>query len=151
MYNKQTMRVVLDTSVLVAGLRSRRSASFVLLKMVQARTLLPLVTIGMFFEYEDVLKRAEHLEATEMDIARIDRFLGALASVAEAVEVHMRWRPQLRDAGDELVLEAAINGRAEMLVTHNVRDFQDAAPRFGLTLTTPGALLARREDWRTLR
>ena len=145
------MRVVLDTSVLVAGLRSRRGASFVLLQMVQTRMLIPLVTIGSFLEYEDVLKRPEHLEATGMDIAQVDRFLGALASVAEAVEVHMRWRPQLRDAGDELVLEAAINGRAEMLVTHNLRDFQDAAPRFGLDLMTPGALLAGRDDWRRLR
>ena len=145
------MRVVLDTSVLVAGLRSRRGASFVLLQMVRARMLIPLVTIGSFLEYEDVPKRLEHLEATGMGIAQVDRFLGALASVAEAVEVHMRWRPQLRDAGDELVLEAAVNGRAEALVTHNVRDFREAAPRFGLSVARPGDLLARHPEWRTPR
>ena len=78
----------------------------------------------------------------------IDRFLGGFAALAEPVEVHLRWRPQLRDAGDELVLEAAVNGRADALVTHNIRDFQGAAERFGLDLTTPGDLLARRSGWR---
>lgn len=145
------MLVVFDTSVLVSGLRSAKGASFALLRMVRVRALTPLVTIGLFLEYEDVLKRPDQLEANGMTIELTDRFLGAFAATAEPVEVHMRWRPQLRDAGDELVLEAAINGRAEALITHNVRDFRQAAPRFGLTLTTPGGFLAGRTDWRTLQ
>ena len=56
-------------------------------------------------------------------------------------EVHTRWRPQLRDADDELVLEAAINGRADALVTYNVRDFREAALRFGLRIARPAGLL----------
>ena len=142
------VRVVLDTSVLVAGLRSRNGASFALLRLVRDGKVVPLVTIGLFLEYEDVLKRPEQLEANGMTRDLIDRFLGALAALAEPVEVHLRWRPQLRDAGDELVLEAAVNGRAGALVTHNVRDFQGAAERFGLDLTTPGDLLDRHPEWR---
>ena len=144
------MRAVLDTSVLVAGLRSRNGASFVLLRMVQHRRIVPLVTIALFLEYEDVLKRTETREASKMTMDTVDRFLGGLAAAAEPVEVHLRWRPQLRDAGDELVLEAAVNGRAEALVTHNVADFRSAAPRFGLRLMRPGELLAERDDWRSL-
>ena len=142
------MRVVLDTSVLVAGLRSRNGASFALLRLVQAEKVVPLVTIGLFLEYEDVLKRPEQLEANGMTRDLIDRFLGGLAALAAPIEVHLRWRPQLRDAGDELVLEAAVNGRAGALVTHNVRDFRGAAERFGLDLLTPGEFLAKRSDWR---
>jgi len=41
--------------------------------------------------------------------------------------VHLRWRPQLRDPDDGLVLEAAVNGRADALVTDNVKDFRDVA------------------------
>ena len=59
------------------------------------------------------------------------------ASAAEPVEVHFRWRPQLTDPSDELVLEAAVNGSADRLVTHNVRDFQAAATKFELRVVTP--------------
>lgn len=53
----------------------------------------------------------------------------------------MRWRPQLRDPNDEMVLEAAINGRADALVTYNIRDFRDAGPRFGIRIARPADLL----------
>ena len=68
-------------------------------------------------------------------------FLAALASAAEAVDVHFQWRAQLTDPADEMVLEAAINGRADALVTHNVADFSAAAKRFGLRVVTPGQIL----------
>ena len=64
-----------------------------------------------------------------------------LASAGEAVEVSFQWRPQLADTNDEMVLEAAVNGRADALVTHNVKDFAIAAPRFGLCVLRPGDLL----------
>ena len=140
------VRCVLDTSVLTAGLRSRNGASFVLLQAVRVQRLVPLASPSLFLEYEDVLKREEQLEATAMTLASVDRFLGAFAVAIEPVEVHMRWRPQLRDTDDELVLEAAVNGRAEALVTHNVRDFEDAAPRFGVPLLTPGQLLVQHRE-----
>ena len=69
--------------------------------------------------------------------------LNVLAARAERVEPTYRWRPQLRDAGDELVLEAAANGGADALVTFNTRDFAAAAPRFGLELMGPRDLLRR--------
>ena len=144
------MRVVLDTSVLVAGLRSRRGASFVLLRAVATGRLVPLVSIGLFLEYEDVLKRTEQTKATGLALTDVDRFLGGLAAAAEPVEVHILWRPQLRDAGDELVLEAAVNGRAEALITHNVRDFAGAAGRFGMPVRTPGDLVAEHDTFRSL-
>jgi predicted nucleic acid-binding protein len=67
----------------------------------------------------------------------VERALAALASAAEPVEVHFRWRPQLKDPTDELVLEAAVNGRAEALVTHYLRRFDIAAKRFRLRVSTP--------------
>ena len=134
-------RVVLDTSVVASALRSRRGASFLVLRAVAGQILIPLATVPLFLEYEDVLKRPEQLSASGLAPIEVDEFLGELAGLLEPVEVHLRWRPQLRDPGDELVFEAAINGRAEALVTHNVRDFADAAPRFGIPLLRPGELL----------
>jgi putative PIN family toxin of toxin-antitoxin system len=134
-------RVVLDTSIIASALRSRNGASFALLVEVRRECLVPLATPSLFLEYEDVLKRDEQRRASGLSLPDVDRFLSALAVAIEPVEVHLRWRPQLRDPGDELVLEAAINGRADGLVTHNVRDFVHAAPRFGVPVLRPGALL----------
>ena len=135
------LRVVLDTSVLVAGLRSRQGASNVLLTRVAKEEIKPLVTTALFLEYEEVLLRAEHRLASGMSEADVTGFLAALASASEGIEVHFQWRPQLGDPADEMVLEAAINGRADALVTHNVSDFAEAAQRFGLRVVTPGTLL----------
>ena len=135
------LRVVLDTSVLVAGLRSRRGASNALLIRVATEEIKPLVTTALFLEYEDVLLRAEQRLATGMCEVEVAGFLAAFASASEGVEVHFRWRPQLGDPADEMVLEAAVNGRADALVTHNVSDFAEAVVRFGLRVATPGAFL----------
>jgi putative PIN family toxin of toxin-antitoxin system len=135
------IRVVLDTSVLVAGLRSRKGASNALLARVASGDVTPLVTTALFLEYEEVLCRAEHRLATGLGEADVTGFLAALASASEGVDVHFQWRPQLADPSDEMVLEAAINGQADALVTHNVSDFAAAARRFGLRVVTPGALL----------
>ncbi len=135
------LRLVLDTSVLVAGLRSRRGASSALLVLVAERRVKPLATTSLFLEYEEVLLRAEQRLATGMSEADVTGFLAALASATEGVEVHFQWRPQLGDPADEMVLEAAINGQADALVTHNVADFSAAAGRFGLRVVAPGTLL----------
>ncbi len=131
------MRIVLDTSVLVAGFRSRTGASNLLLQAVAKGTLRPLVTTALFLEYEDVLLRPEHRLVTGMTEADVEAALAAFASAAEPIEVHFRWRPQLADPSDELVLEAAVNGSADYLVTHNVRDFAPAAAKFELKVITP--------------
>src|SRR5450631_532580 len=108
-------RIVLDTSVVVSALRSKTGASNILLRRIVSRGLIPLATTALLLEYEDVLKRSDQRLAHGMSLPEVDRFLAALASVCEAVEVHFRWRPQLADTNDEMALEAAVNGRADAL------------------------------------
>ena len=136
-------RRVFDTSVLVAGLRSRRGASYALLGLVADRIIRPLATPALFLEYEEVLKRPEHLMAMNVSAAVVDQYLGGLADAIQPVEVHDRWRPQLADPKDELVLEAAINGRATTLITHNIRDFPRLGASFGIEVLQPRAALMR--------
>jgi putative PIN family toxin of toxin-antitoxin system len=134
-------RVVLDTDVIVTALRSATGGSNAILREAAHGRLTPLVTPALFLEYEAVLKRPEQRLAHGLRLDDIDRFLAALASACEAMEVSFQWRPQLSDPNDEMVLETAVNGRAEALITHNVRDFSKGAARFGLRVLRPGELL----------
>nr|WP_281289010.1 PIN domain-containing protein [Nitrospirillum amazonense] len=70
-------------------------------------------------------------------------FLNRLVELVEPIEPWFLWRPQLRDPGDEIVLEAAVNGRADALISFNQRDFLPAAHRFGMPLLKPGDALQR--------
>jgi putative PIN family toxin of toxin-antitoxin system len=134
-------RVVLDTDVVIAAVRSAAGGSNAVLREAALGRLTLLITPALFLEYEAVLKRAEHRLVHGFTLAEIDRFLAAFADACEAVDISFQWRPQLADANDEMVLEAAVNGRADALVTHNVRDFAKAAGRFGLRVIRPGDLL----------
>jgi predicted nucleic acid-binding protein len=90
-----------------------------------------LASVTLFVEYEAVLMRAEHRKAAALGEEEVAIFLDGLAALVEPVESYFLWRPQLRDANDDMVLEAAINGRADALVTYNTRDFGAIASRFG--------------------
>ncbi len=140
------LRVVLDTSVVATAFRSNKGASFALLQAVASNQIRLIATPPLFLEYEDVLKRPEQRVVTRLSLADVDQVLDALAAWIEPVEVHLHWRPQLRDPGDELVLEAAVNGRADALVTFNIRDFVAAAPRFGIRLAKPVEILREIRD-----
>ena len=94
-------------------------------------------------EYEATCRRAEHRLAAGLSDHEVEVFLNALIALAEPVESHFLWRPQLRDPGDEMVLEAAVNGRADALVTFNIRDFGTAPSHFGLTVLLPWQALGR--------
>jgi putative PIN family toxin of toxin-antitoxin system len=135
------VRAVLDTSVLVAGTRSARGASRRLLHGVRDRLFSPLVSVPLESEYEAVLLRPEHLAAagaTEADmLALIDDILAA----AEPVDRYYLVRPLLRDPADHHVVETAVNGQADLLVSLNVRDFVPAAKLYPFRLVTPSQAL----------
>lgn len=140
------LRVVVDTSVVVAALRSRSGASNELLRRAARRRIAALATPALFLEYEEVLKRAEQKAAHGLDDEQIEGFLSAFASIVEPVDVHFAWRPQLRDPADEMILEAAINGRADAIVTFNVKDFATSVAQFGLAVLSPSQVLERMRE-----
>lgn len=135
------MKIVLDTDVVVAGLRSPRGASAELLRLARHRQLTLAASVSLFVEYESVCTRQAHLEAAGLALADVSLFLDALASFVEPVPIHYLWRPQLRDPADELVLEAAVNAGADALLSFNHRHFRKAAARFELPLFQPGVFL----------
>lgn len=136
------MRLVLDTNVIVAGVRSRTGASNPLLIAGFRRRFEWCCSVPLFYEYEDVLNRAEFLLDVGLTRQAVGAFLEDVAATVTPVGIDFQWRPQLSDADDEMVLEAAINCGG-VIVTHNARDFRDAPARFGLELLSPAEALRR--------
>lgn len=142
------MRFVLDTATLVAAFRSNRGASNRLLVAILEGRATLLVSTPLLLEYEAVLTRSSHVTASGLSVEEINLVLDSLAAKAEAVRLVYLWRPTLRDPDDDMVLETAVNGRADALVTFNKRDFINVAPQFGLAVLSPGEAVQRMEAHR---
>ncbi len=140
------MRFVLDTSVIIAGFRSLGGASAELLRMAARKELTLLASVTLFIEYEAVLRRPDHLNAAGLSEADVGVMLDTMASFLEPVETYFLWRPRLRDADDDMVLEVAANGRADGIVTFNIRDFAAKVPDFGIAALLPRDALRRLKD-----
>ena len=137
------MRLVADTDVIVAAMRSPSGASAAILRAARQGKVTLLASVSLATEYEAVCSEAEHQSAAGLNAAQADVFVDAVVALVEPVKTHFLWRPQLRDAGDEMVLEAAVNGRADALVTFNVRDFGSVPARFGIEVLLPRDALKR--------
>ena len=134
------LRVVLDTNVLVAALRSDRGASRKLLMYGLDRKIRLVVSVPLVIEYESVLTRSEHLAAAGGSATEVNALIDAIVKVAEPVILRFLWRPRLKDPADEMVLETAINGRADRLVTFNLRHLKSAAGEFGILALSPAEM-----------
>jgi putative PIN family toxin of toxin-antitoxin system len=135
--------MILDTDVIIAAIRSTKGASAEIIRRVLRGEIRIELTVAMALEYEAVASREEHLIAGELSAAEAQNLIDNLAGLAEPVEIHFRWRPQLRDADDEMVLEAAINAQDRMIVTFNTKDFAMAADKFDVKLLKPRQLLEK--------
>ena len=124
------MRLVLDTCVIVSAFRSLNGASRGLVDLFDLGRYEILLSTALLLEYEDVLSRPEHMRVHNFSISEIGEVLDTLSARAGHVSLYYDWKPQLRDANDELVLAVAINGSADAIVTHNTTDFLPAAPMF---------------------
>lgn len=102
-----------------------------------------LVSVPLMIEYEAVLTREEHLAAAGASVEDVMTVLDALATVLEPVRLSFLWRPMVPDAGDDMVLETAVNGRAELLVTCDLRHFEAASSRFGIDVEAPAGAARR--------
>jgi predicted nucleic acid-binding protein len=134
------MLVVLDTCVLVSGLRSRRGASFRILSQIGRGAFELAVSVPLVVEYEDVLARhAANLNLNPKDVADL---LDYICSVARQQSIFFLWRPLLTDPKDDMVAEVAVAAQCEAVVTFNTKDF-GSIDRFGIAVLTPGQFLSK--------
>jgi putative PIN family toxin of toxin-antitoxin system len=131
------MKVVLDADVMVAAVRSRQGASAAWLRAVLRSEVQILVSVPLMLHYEAVLLRPENRTSSALSSKELNALLDAIAVIAIPVVISYLWRPMLRDPDDELVLETAANGRADLLLTFNERDFA-GAERFAFRVGRPG-------------
>jgi predicted nucleic acid-binding protein len=132
------VRVVIDTNVLVAAIRSRLGASYELVRRVGTGAFDVAVSVPLVLEYEDVLLR--HCESAGLTAEDVGAIVDYFCSVAVRQEIFFLWRPLLRNPGDDMVLEIAVAADCDGIVTHKLRDFMTAA-RFGMRLFTPAEFL----------
>jgi predicted nucleic acid-binding protein len=136
------VRLVLDTDVVVAAMRSPSGASAELLRRIDRGDATMLLTVALALEYEAICTLAEHRLASKLSAAEAGIYIDGLIGMAEPVKAFFRWRPQLRDPGDELVLEAAVNGQADAIVTFNESHLREARS-FGVEVIRPAEALRR--------
>ena len=124
-------------------MRSPSGASAAILRAVRRQKATLLLTVPLALEYEAVCRESEQRLAAGLSEQESDVFVDGVIAMSEPVGIHFLWRPQLRDPGDEMVLEAAVNGRADILVTFNLRDFGNVPARFGVETLLPREALVR--------
>ena len=134
------MRVVLDTCVLFSALRSSSGASYRVVSALAGGKFTPLISTPVFFEYEEVLARPGQFPY--LSKADVSDFLDFLASVSEPTRVNFLWRPFLRDPDDDMILELAVSGTANAIITHNLRDFS-GSDRFAISILSPADLIKK--------
>lgn len=123
-------RVVIDTSVLISALIGKSGPSREIIRRCLLDQLKPLVSTALFLEYEAVSKRQNIIELCPLTEGEISELLAAFFSVCEWVHIHYLWRPNLKDEGDNFLIELAVAGNAKAIITHNLKDLRNAELQF---------------------
>ena len=133
------IKSVLDTNVILAGLISRNGASHKILQYLTKSIYKPLISVPLLLEYEEILKREKSklfISDDEMEAIR-----NMFAATSEHIRLYYLWRPLLKDPSDEMVLELAVSGNADVIVTFNGKDFKEAERFFDIDIITPARFL----------
>jgi len=134
------LRAVLDTNVLVAGMRSVRGASFELLRLLDTKIWAVVLSNTLLTEYQEVLHREQ--PALPYSHQEIEKALDNLCVRAEQWHLRNRWLPMLPDPDDEAMVHLAVESGADYIVTHNVRHVEPAR-ELGVRVVTPGEFLRK--------
>ncbi len=122
--------IVMDTSVLISALIRKQGASRQVLRLVLQRAHTALMSNSLFSEYQDVSQRIDIVERSPLTISETQALLNALYSVCEWTLIYYLWRPSLIDEGDNFLIELALAGNANYIITHNLKELHHAEVKF---------------------
>ena len=139
------MKIVIDTNVLMSALYSKKGASYRLLRWLIKRYTqnikVNVVSVTLVLEYEDVLTREKNLKMfSPLSKTDIVKFIDSICMLSYHQEINFLWRPYLKDAKDDMVLEVAFNGNCDYIITHNIKDFK-GIEKFNIEAITPKEFL----------
>jgi putative PIN family toxin of toxin-antitoxin system len=135
--------IVVDTNVFVGACLGKGASSRVV-EGCLAQRFQPLMGAALLAEYEDVLARSRLFAKSRLSSGERGELLDIFLATCRWTRIYYGWRPNLRDEGDNHLVEHAVAGGASHIVTHNVRDLKNMELRFlGLTIATPTQLLAK--------
>ena len=135
------MKIVIDTSVWISALITKRSAARDLLRLALSDKVYPQMSEALFYEYESVMKRKKIQTSTPLTIKEQERLFYAYLSSCRWNEIYYMWRPNLKDGNDDFLVELAVASGAEYIVTYNVKDFNNAELAFTHKIVTPEQLI----------
>ncbi|MBN1471754.1 MAG: putative toxin-antitoxin system toxin component, PIN family [Syntrophaceae bacterium] len=132
------MKIVIDTNVIFAALKSRRGASYKLVSLLPSKNFSIAISVPLIIEYEYVLRRGKlPPNITDRDISDLIDFF---CQIGDQQDIFFLWRPFLSDPSDDLVLEVAIAGDCDAIITYNKRHFKNV-DKFGLRIIDPKEFL----------
>jgi len=132
------IQIVVDTNVFVTALRSKKGASYKLIQLIKKGNFQLNLSVPLALEYEAVAKRT--IGKITLDEKEVDNILDFVISKANQWKIYYLWRPQLKDPGDDMLLELAVAAGCQYIVTYNLDDFK-ATEKFGITPITPKQFL----------
>jgi len=132
------VKAVIDTNILVAGLRSRKGASNKVIAAAARKRFVPFLSVPLYCEYLDVLSRPG---IVPLSPKRVQEFCFSFVTISRLQDIYFLWRPLLPDPKDDMVLELAVAGQVSHIVTFNSGDFRPAAA-FGIQTASPAAFLS---------
>ena len=132
------IQIVVDTNVFVTALRSKKGASYKLIQLIKKGDFQLNLSVPLALEYEAVAKRT--IGKITLDEKEVDNILDFVISKANQWKIYYLWRPQLKDPGDDMLLELAVAAGCQYIVTYNLDDFK-ATEKFGITPITPKQFL----------
>lgn len=130
--------IVIDTNVLFEGLTKQGSAAGLIIDAWLTGLLEVCVSNALAYEYEDVLSR----KISKPRWQKLQPVLATLLSQSRFTIIYYSWRPASPDAGDDLVIDCAMNAGATV-ITSNLRDFQNARESLGLQVMPPSQLVIK--------
>lgn len=134
----KSYQIVIDTNVLVSGLRSSQGASYKLLSILNDRRWQVNVSTALMYEYEEILKDAS--KGLGLTLQDVDLAIAAICNIANFHPIFFLWRPMLKDADDEFLVDLAFKAQADFIITYNQKDLQ-AVEKFGIQVVTPKQFL----------
>lgn len=135
----------MDSNVFVCALRSRRGPAFAMLSLVGSGKFDLNLSVPLVLEYEQVVRSSRW--RNKLSWEHVSDILDYLCAVGRKHKIHFLWRPRERDPKDDMVLEVAVAGRCDCIVTYNKKDFVEAES-FGVDLLTPGEFLVKIGEWK---